>query len=144
MFIHNPETMLAEALHILRQRRAELAALGHQGEGSFKYGKLGADLLVLAGEFDAPYRMGGWKVICRIPWAATHVETAPGLRVTNGREGLGVVTKSVKARPKVLAEALDNKSPKDLADIINRLAPPMVKIDVRPAGEKSQAQPGVF
>ena len=134
MFIYNPETMLAEALHILRQRRAKLAHLGHQGEGSFKSGKLGADLLVLAGEFDAPYRSGGWKVICRIPWAATHVETDPGLRVKAGRAGLAIIEKPVKARPKVLAEALDRKNPEALADIIDRLAPPMVKINVRPAG----------
>ena len=135
MAIFNPESLIAEALQIVRKRRAKLAAGGHEGEGIFKTGAMGGGLLVLAGEFDAPYRSGGWKVLCCIPSGATHAETAPGLRVKAGRAGLAIIEKPVKARPKVLAEALDRKNPEALADIIDRLAPPMVKINVRPAGE---------
>ena len=127
------EALVTDALALVRQRRAKLAAEGHNGEGAFNLGRVRGNLLVMGGEFRAPYQRGGWKVLARIPVGATHAETAPGVNVKAGPAGPLVTVKPVKAQPRTLAEGLDQMAPEALAEVLHRLGPPMVGIlEIRP------------
>lgn len=124
----NAEALVTEALALVRQRRAKMAAEGFEGAGAFNLGRAGGDLLVMGGDFHAPHAPGGWKVLCRIPAGATHAETAPGLKLKDGPAGLMLTGKPSKRYPKPLAEGLDRMTPEALAGILNRLAPGMVRV----------------
>lgn len=124
----NPDPLVTKALDLVQIRRAKLADDG--SAGSFQTFAFAGGLLVLGGGFD-PGGAGRWKALARVPDGCDRLETAPGVTVKRLRTSLRVRSKEVATKPKVLAEGLRDMTPDALADILERLAPPIVQVSVR-------------
>ena len=135
----NAEPLVNNALAVVQARRARRAAEGYEGAGAFQSFECAGRLLVLAGGFD-PGGSGRLKVPACVPEGTDRLETAPGISVKRLRKALRIQGKHVATRPKLLAEGLRDMTPEALADILDPLAPPMVRFDVRPAEAPTKRQ----
>ena len=135
----NAEALVNRALAVVQARRAQRMAEGFEGAGAFQSFECAGRLLVLAGGFDAG-GSGRWKALACVPEGTDRLETAPGITVKRLRASLRIQGKSVATKPKVLAEGLRDMTPEALADILDPLAPPMVRFDVRPAEAPTKRQ----